>query len=218
MKRSIAVSALMLGLSGPALAADLYNNGTVPSALQSGATSFTTAIVSGAYVSVGVGGALDSAHVPQAASDFSLSGFDGDLRVGYDYKLPNYPWVAGVFVGLGVEDVGGQGAGVNLQQVLGYEAGLRFGRIVNGDALIYGLVAYHGQHIGLDNTGFSADQQGLELGGGLEIDMKNGVTLGGEVDYTLYRDWSAGGASIGENELAAKVRLGVRPAAFVPIN
>lgn len=207
MNCSIAALAISLGLGGPAIAADLYSPSPV------GVQSFAGTVASGAYVSVGVGAVLASAHVPQAASDFALAGPAGDVRVGFDYKIPNTPYLVGVLAGGSFEDASGSAAGITAQQVIGYEAGIRAGRIVNGDALIYGLVAFHGQHAGLNTTSFSADMQGIEPGLGIEIDLKNGVTLGGEVKYTLYRDWQAGSASIGENELSAMARIGFKPAA-----
>ena len=214
MRKHIAATAISLGLVGPAIAADLYSNGAAPSALQSVAGT----VASGAYVSIGAGASLASAHVPQAASDFALAGPVGDVRLGFDYKLPNTPWVIGILAGASFEEATGKAQGNSFSQVIGYEGGLRAGRIVNGSALIYGLVAYRGQHVGIIDTNFSTDLPGLETGLGIEIELRNGVTLGGEVDYTLYRDWhfgNEGGVTIGENELRAMGRIGFRPSAAI---
>jgi opacity protein-like surface antigen len=214
MRKSVAAAAILLGLGGPAIASDLYS----PSAAPVGVQSFAGTVVSGAYVSIGGGAALASAHVPQAASDFALAGPIGDVRAGWDYKLSNTPWLVGILAGISFEDVTGSAQGTAVRQVIGYEGGIRAGRIVGGNALIYGVLLYHGQHIGLTNTSFSTDMQGIEPGLGLEIELKNGITLGGELDYTLYRPWQAGNARIGENELKAEVRLGIKPSAFQALN
>jgi opacity protein-like surface antigen len=214
MRKAFAATAIMLGLGGPAIASDLYTNGAAPSALQSIAGTVAT----GAYVSIGAGASLASAHVPQAASDFALAGPVGDVRLGFDYRLLNTSWLVGILAGASFEDVTGDAQGHKFTKVIGYEGGVRAGRIVGGNALIYGVLLYHGQHEGLVGTNFSADRQGIEPGLGIEIDLKNGVTLGAEVDYTLYRDWQVGDARIGETELTAKVRLGFRPAAIAALN
>jgi opacity protein-like surface antigen len=215
MRISIAALAISAGLVGPAIATDLYSNGAAPSALQSVAGT----VASGAYVSVGAGASLASAHVPQAESDFSLAGPVGDIRLGWDYKIPNAPWLIGVLAGVSFEEATGNAQGNKIEQVIGYEGGLRAGRALNGSSLIYGLIAYRGKHIGIIDTNFSTDLQGLETGLGVEIELRNGVTLGGEVDYTIYRDWRFGGSdgvTIGENELMAMARLGFKPAAIIP--
>ena len=214
MHRSIAAAAIALGLGGPAIAADLYHNGQAPAALQSAAV----ALAPGVYVNIGAGGALTNAHVQQAQTDFALAGPIGDLRIGYDYILPNQRFLVGVFANVSAEESQGKAQGAKVEQVLGYGGGVRAGAIVNNTALIYGLVAYQRKHVGVIDTSFSADINGLQPGAGIEVALGHGITLGAEVTATFYEDWHVGTghdqAKIGETELAAMGRLGFHPDAL----
>ena len=210
MKRilTLTAAAALLAVS-PANSADVY----APASSKDPITVANVLPV-GAYVSVGVGGGITDTKFSNGFNigDFGFAGFLGQVRFGYDMKLGN--WVVGPIVGASWEDVKGNLGGVTGNQTFGYEIGARLGYVVNGDALIYGLVAYQGQHIGFNNTGFANDLYGVKLGGGLEIDMKNGFFLFSEVDDILYNNWtpghSLGSTVISNDEIRALAGIGKR--------
>lgn len=214
MKRtSVAIFALLsalLSAIAPASAADLYGNST-----KDPITSSFSFLPTGAYVSIGLGGALTDTSANQGTvnPDFNFAGFLGEARIGYDTRYGN--WVAGPLVGISFEDVKGRtdldSKLTTGNQVFGYELGGRLGYVFNGTSLGYVLLAYEGQHVGLDNTGFTADLSGVKVGTGLEVDLGNKLFFGSEVDYVWFGDWSpVSGVSIGENELRATLRFGLR--------
>jgi hypothetical protein len=215
--RTLLAAGALLGFAASAQAADLYKGG----GLKDGSDAPAPFLPSGFYVSVGVGGSLTDTNVSThvAAADFNFAGVAADGRVGFDQKLATSSnWVAGVFAGVGIDDVKGQITSVNAgNQDLNWEAGVRLGYAANGTSLIYGLVEYTGAHLAITNTGKSTDLTGVGVGGGLEIDLasltgKKGVFLGSETVWKWYSDWTPGVGmpKIAEDELTSKVRLGVR--------
>ncbi len=208
-----AAIALLSGVSA-ANAADLtcYGN-NCPGSLKDAfinPPTLPSVLPEGAYVTLGIGGALTDTKASGggSAADFNFAGFLGSVRVGYDLKAGN--WVIGPLAGVSFENVKSSAAFTG-DQTFGYEAGIRVGRILNGDSLVYGLAAYQGQHIGLNNTSFASDLHGVKLGGGIEIDTKAHWIIGSEVDWISYGDWTpAKGLTISNDEIRAELKLGYR--------
>jgi len=204
MFRKIAAGVALLLSFGAASAADIYSAKDSPSA------SFgLPASVTGTYVQLGLGGAITSTST--AGADFGFAGFLGDFRVGYDMRQGD--WVVGPLAGFSVENVTGtalkSGAAFSGNQTYGYEIGARAGRILNGDSLFYGLVAYQGQHLSLSS--YNNDLAGLKLGTGVELDLKNHLTLGAEVAWVDYGAFStANTGSVSQSEIRTTARLGYR--------
>jgi opacity protein-like surface antigen len=205
MNRLASLTAALLLSASAAYAADL------PTSYKDNASLPATA---GFYIGLGVGGAVNDAGT--AGNDFGFSGFLGDIRAGYDMKLDG--WVAGPYAEVSFEDVKGkvslnsavQNSGAN--STIGYSFGARVGRVVNGDSLIYALLGWQGQHVGISNTGWSADLSGLRAGGGIEIDLKNHFAVGAEVSWIGYGQWTPAAAapSINADEVRSTARLSYR--------
>jgi opacity protein-like surface antigen len=96
-------------------------------------------------------------------------------------------------------------------QGLGWEAGVRVGRVFNNSSLLYGLVAYQGQQVSVTG-GPSTTLDGIKVGAGLEIDLKDHWFFGSEVDWVWYGDWSQAQQNVKftEDELRATARIGYR--------
>jgi hypothetical protein len=166
---------------------------------------------SGFYIGLGVGGAVNDAGT--AGNDFGFSGFLGDIRAGYDMKLNG--WVAGPYAEVSFEDLKGKAtlgtlnSGANA--TIGYSFGVRVGRMVTDDSMLYTIVGFQGQHVGLSNTGWAADLSGIRAGGGIEIDLKNHLVLGAEVDWIGYSQWTpVNGLSINADEVRSTARISYR--------
>lgn len=207
MTRSIAVSALVLGLCGPAVAADLSPQ-TAP--YERGVQGAAALVPAGFYLQIGAGAGFTAANIPDLKSDVSLAGFAGDVRAGYDYRLPGSPWTIGVLAGFSAESSTGKIIDVTARQDIGWDAGVRVGRIVNNGPLLYVLAAYHGQHASIDGTGFNTDLTGAKVGAGIEAEFSNHWVVSFEGDWIGYGDWKPGGSKIELNEGIGRVALGYR--------
>ncbi len=188
----------------PAKAADLYGGGYKDTR---GVAISQTLLPQGTYIGFGFGETFDTTN----ASSLALSGqgLAGDVRLGYDYLAPGSKFVFGPFVGVGFQDVTGKA--LTGAERWNWEAGARAGRIFNTSDLLYALAAYKQQHEGLTGTGDNPVLDGFEAGVGIEFDISNGVTLGTELDYTWYGNYTAThGVALSSSDASGKVRLGFR--------
>ncbi len=214
-----AAAALLSGVTA-ASAADIYN---------AGGSSKDAPVVaginwSGVYIQIGAGGAFANADARGTGTvgseattiygggNLGLSGFAGDIRVGYDYTLGK-----GLLIGLWGEvsdevASGSNTTGSKSESQYGYGAGLRAGRYF-GTSLVYGLVGWQGLHVKTSGSGWSLsnDLNGIGVGGGIEAEIAQHVTLGAEAKYIAYGDWTpANGLTVSGDEVRTTARLGYR--------
>ncbi len=161
----------------------------------------------GFNLSIGLGETFDTTNVSSLA--LSGQGVSGDIRLGYDALLGNSKFVVGPLIGVGVQNVTGKT--LTGDETWNWEIGARAGRIFNSSDLLYVLAAYTQQHEGLSGTNSNPVLDGFKAGGGIEFDIRPGVTIGTELAYTWYGNYSAAsGVSIASSDMSAKVRLGTR--------
>jgi len=160
----------------------------------------------GTYASIGIGETFDTAGI--SSLTLSGQGASGDFRLGYDALLGNSKFVVGPLIGVGVQNVTGKTLTGN--EKWNWEIGARAGRIFNSSDLLYVLVAYNQQHEGLTGTGVNPVLEGPKVAGGIEFDVTTGVTIGTELGYTWFNDYSVAGTTLKSSDMSGKVRLGTR--------
>ncbi len=199
---TLASAVALIASAGAAFGADLSTG-----SLKDGSIPVTA---SGPYLSVGVGAAVNDGGTQGAA--FGFAGFLTDVRAGYDMRAGN--WVAGPFAEVSWEAVRGYSdlttvaAANGTTATIGYAFGGRLGHMLSSDTMVYALLAYQGQHVGINNTGFSSDLSGVRAGAGFEIDLKNGWGLAAESSWIGYGKWTpAAGMSVSDDEVRTSARL-----------
>jgi opacity protein-like surface antigen len=206
------VSAMALLATGAASAADLSQSGSTKDPV----TSSFSIIPHGFYITLEGGGTVGAIDLSGANAMGSIgqAGVLGRVRVGYDFQQSN--WVVGPFIGGTFEDVKGDMAKIgsgstSVNQVLGFETGLRGGYSFNG-TLVYALAGYQWQHIGIDNTKDGTNSlSGVIVGGGVEIPVTKTVFLKTEIDGVWYEPWSpTQQIKLSNEELRGTVGVGLR--------
>lgn len=163
----------------------------------------------GFYASVGLGETFVSSDVPAAGLSLASKGLSGDLRFGYDALLGPSKFTFGPLVGVGFQDVNGKT--LSGSEKWNWEIGARAGRVFNTSDLLYMLVAYNQQRVGLTGTGYNTTNDGVKLGGGIEFDIAPGLTLGTELDYRWFGTYTpAAGVNVTATDMSGKARLGLR--------
>jgi len=219
LKITASIVALLSASYLSASASDLLSLKDVPATLSQ--VNWT-----GAYASVGAGGVFTNANSSGTGvsggttivtgGDAALSGFLGDLRLGYDASYGG--GLIGIWGDVSYErDKGSSNSiplagltGTTAEAHLGYSAGLRIGRTF-GTGLIYALAGYQGQHVTDKALNFSTDLHGGIAGIGIEQEIAPHVFFGTEVDYVAYGDWHpVQGITISADEVRATARLGYR--------
>ena len=156
----------------------------------------------GAYVGVGAGfgATVHKLSVPGVEfNGIGGNGVFGELTAGYDY-MASERFLIGAFVDANYGNIGpalgGPGFNADLQNVYGFDAGLRAGYVLNPTTLGYVLGGYTWQHFKLDgsfgSTGFdfTENRGGYILGVGMETVLQGNWTLKTEYRYANYGDKS----------------------------
>ena len=151
------------------------------------------------------GGIIDAKTVGGLVT--AINGVSGGTHIGVSD-------LAGVVYTPGIYEASSYNT-TDSNQDLGWEAGIRVGRVFNDSSLLYGLAAYQGQQLSINNTGLSTTLAGVKLGAGLEIDLKDKWFFGSEVDWVWYGDWNPAtkgieGIKFSEDELRATAKIGRR--------
>ena len=184
----------------PGYAADFYS-------AKDGATVHQTFLPAGVYVSIGGGEVFSATSISTLA--LAGQGLAADARIGYDWRVPNTKFIVGPWAGIGIADVTGKN--LSGREKWDWSAGLRAGRVFNTSDLLYGVVGYKQIHEGIVATPLNPALDGLVVGGGIEFDIANGVTLGTEIDYTWIGNYTpVAGVTFKSSEFDAKARVGFR--------
>lgn len=166
----------------------------------------------GAYVGfgVGTGATVHQFSVPGVTfNGIGGNGVFGQLNAGYDYMVGER-FLVGAFVDATYGNIGPSLSAsgfldADLQNVYGFDVGLRAGYLLNPNTLGYVLGGYSWQHFKLDGsiggTGFDFTQNrsGYVLGVGMETVLRGNWTIRTEYRYADYGDKSVldlGGASL----------------------
>jgi hypothetical protein len=155
--------AASMAVAGSVNAADLYNG--MKDEYRVGASpSFPNISTNGFYVDFGIGGAVETSIIKSTTNKIVLSpsGFVGEVRTGYDWKLSRSVFF-GPYASVNYDWAEGQGIGY----AVGGELGIEW-----GNARLKGFVGYAGQHSSqspMTLDGFSRDLSGLEVGAETQI-------------------------------------------------
>jgi outer membrane immunogenic protein len=190
---AVAVFAALLGVCGPAGAADIYSGGS----LKDGPVYVPETSWTGFYVGLGVGGASINHDITASGfgSSVELNGVGGEgvfgtVEVGYDRQFGRF--VGGVFFNYDFSDVStdlkinfpGFGATYSIDLNSMWSVGGRGGYLVSPNTLVYALAAYTEADLsfpfGLKSGSFS----GYSVGGGLETKLGGNWFLKGEYRFT----------------------------------
>lgn len=162
--------------------------------------SGTYAGVYGSYSFLDIDPSVGNAH-----------GLGAGIYAGYNRQFPTN-WVAGVEGTAGINDAGGSGGGISVEQ--DWEASLR-GRMGYAfeNSLVYGLAGVAGSRFSAaDATGSDAKVHlGWQIGAGLETFLTKNVTARIEYDFTDYgsRDHSLGAGATGIDASGHALKLGL---------
>jgi hypothetical protein len=221
----VSAIALIASISS-ANASDLYNpGGSLKDVTIAGMN------LSGVYISLGAGGVFSDANSSGThdngnyttvfgPGDVALSGFLGDIRVGYDRSLGS-GWLLGIYGDLSYEQAKGTVNTVSQVDItgatgtahFGYGAGLKLGAGLGQTTVVYGLLGYQGQHVSDSGAALSAstDLNGILVGGGIETELTKSLFFGVEADYVAFESWKPlTGLSIDMDEVRATARIGTR--------
>lgn len=157
---------------------------------------------SGAYIGIGggFGATVHKVSVPGASfNGIGGNGVFGELTAGYDYMV-NERFLLGGFIDANYGNIGpslsGLGFDADLQNVYGFDVGVRAGYLLNPNTLGYVLGGYSWQHFKLDGTigatdfDFTENRGGYVLGVGMETVLRGNWTLKTEYRYADYGDKS----------------------------
>lgn len=158
---------------------------------------------SGAYIGIG-GGVGGSVHKISVAPFVDFNGLGGnggfgELTAGYDYMV-SQRFLLGGFIDGNFGNIGPSlsvpGAGIDLTDSYGFDAGVRVGYLLNPSTLGYVLGGYSWQRFKLDGSGgldglsFTENRTGYVLGAGMETVLRGNWTLKTEYRYANYGDKS----------------------------
>lgn len=151
---------------------------------------------SGLYLGLGAGTLTGLGSIQHDEGSFLESlggwGWQGNIRVGYDYRIPSSPFVLGLFgdYGMGEASVSAYGDEIgSLRPTWG--AGGRFGLVAWNSSLLY--LGYKYQRADLSILGDeSRDIGGHSLLAGIEVPITKSLTLAIEPSYTRMDDVSLG--------------------------
>jgi outer membrane immunogenic protein len=200
MQRTLFAATLMagLGLSGAAMAADVYatGGGMKDAPVYASATNWT-----GIYIGVGGGGGAVNHDIKASAGSLSgeLNGLGGDggfgtVEVGYDRQFGRF--VAGIFFNYDFTSIGtklnasGDGsfsASYDLDSL--WSVGGRLGYLVNPSTLAYVLGAYTQASFSVSPSNsfvHDKDYSGFSVGGGLETALGGSWFLKAEYRFTSF--------------------------------
>ncbi|WP_137934276.1 outer membrane protein [Mesorhizobium comanense] len=185
---------------------------------------------SGAYIGIG-GGFGATVHKVSVAPFVDFNGIGGngvfgELTAGYDYMV-NERFLLGGFIDANYGNIGPSlsafGLDANLQNVYGFDVGVRAGYLLNPNTLGYVLGGYSWQHFKLDASSIGFDytenRGGYVLGVGMETVLRGNWTLKTEYRYADYGDKSVldfGGGSLNVEpsthtfHIAANYRFGAQ--------
>ena len=148
---------------------------------------------------------VDPTIMPAGISFDGLSATGAEVggSLGYDVRLPNSPFVIGVFGDWSWRDLdhttsltlGPLSASASLSIEDAWTIGGRAGYLLNDSTLLYALVGYRQASMsslklsadGIGATSFGVgDLKGWTVGGGLETQLSGGWALRGEYRFTRY--------------------------------
>lgn len=150
----------------------------------------------GPYVGLGVGILSSLAAVEGEGGPLIDSvgawGWVGDVKVGYDYRLPNTPFVIGLFGGwsLGSAKITGLGEQASITPT--WNVGGRAGLVSWNSSLIYVGYKYNQADVDLSFAEGPGTIGGHSVIGGIEMPVSKGVTLGLEYSGTQWDDFHVG--------------------------
>ncbi|CDX20487.1 Outer membrane protein-like protein [Mesorhizobium plurifarium] len=167
---------------------------------------------SGVYVGFGVGAGATVHQISVPGVSFNGiggNGVFGELSAGYDFMVSER-FLLGGFIDAHYGNIGPSLSAsgfidADLQNVYGFDVGLRAGYLLNPNTLGYVLGGYGWQHfkldgsIGGDGFSFTQNRSGYVLGVGMETVLRGNWTLKTEYRYANYGDKSVldlGGASL----------------------
>lgn len=157
----------------------------------------------GGYVSGGLGYGLAHTEVnidtqyPINIDGLSADGYVGDVRVGFNWQIPNTPFVVGPFVGYNFGDMkfaaSADDATLSAKLTPEWYAGALVGAVIGQKAMVYGGAAWQRAKGSLGGNivdGSQSDDAVVYLAG-LEYAMTPNLRLGMEYNYAEY-SFSAG--------------------------
>lgn len=157
------------------------------------------------YSSLNTDANIDVVGFPVSAGINGLGASGGVIGagVGCDIRIPSSDFVVGAFGDWTRNDLdhsasltlGGLNASAKYSLDDAWTIGARAGYLVTESTLVYGLAGYTvadtspvtGKIDGLGSASFSVgDLKGWTLGGGIEVNLTDGLFLKGEYRYTMY--------------------------------
>lgn len=155
----------------------------------------------------GAGLSLDGLSARSRSPDFGL-------RTGCDYKIPTTPFSVGGFADYVWRDVAFkvEVPGNSLSMGLGnaWTIGARAGYTLANGVMPYALIGYTQTNLNLPaGATISSSLKGWTGGGGVEVPLAKGLSLGAEARWTKFDDIDLGGAALKTDALSVMTRFSV---------
>lgn len=169
----------------------------------------------GLYVGLGVGtmaglANLEGAHGP-LLEGVGAWGWVGDVKVGYDYRFPQSPFVIGLFGGYslgGVEISGGFGEEASITPT--WNVGVRGGLVAWNSSLIYVGYAYNRADLDVPFGDGPGTIGGHTLLGGVEMPVSKAVTMALEYGFTQWDAFDVNGVDVDPVDHRVMLRANLR--------
>lgn len=203
---TLAATAALMLVAGPALAADVYEGSakdSAPAYAQPGWTGFFIGVGGGGGASV-TDVSLDFSNGRDSVELFGLDGIGGEgglgtVQVGFDKQFGS-SFVVGIFADYDFTEIESEARIFDTFKATwtledSWSAGGRIGFLTTPDTLVYALAAYTQAEYefgddadGLDRFLKYDEFEGITVGGGIETRLHGGWFLKAEYRYTEFDD------------------------------